>query len=146
MAETRKRLARQESSGFWLWEVRKNIPHNAEDLKTDFRITRDRYFFARNFAHLHLHPPFPAASFSAMVSPGSASASLLTAVALLPRVAAGEFFNQLAIVRRIKHLEIDLRVERPQAADFAILARDERLTQRRQLNVEVVLWQVKIGR
>src|SRR2546423_1206310 len=81
-----------------------------------------------------------------MVSPGSASASLLAAVALLPRVAAGEFFNQLAIVRRIKHLEIDLRVERAQAADFAILARDKRLTQRCQLNVEVVLWQVKIGR
>ena len=54
--------------------------------------------------------------------------------------------HQRPEVTRVEQLHADLRIELPQVAQLAVLLPDQRLLERRQLDVQVDLRQVEVGR
>src|ERR1051325_927222 len=146
MVEARKGFARQRSSDFWHGRFART---SRITLRARRRITGSLGIaiflpeIRRIFASVITQPD--SGLFRALSYFCSASSQIAMAVGL-PRAAAGELLDQLAVVRRVEHLQIHFGIELAQAADFAVLARDERLAQRGQLDVKVVLWQVEVGR
>src|SRR5204863_942318 len=54
--------------------------------------------------------------------------------------------DQVTVVAVVEQLDLDVRVQLAQAAQLAVLLRDQALFERRQLDVEIQFRQVEVGR